>query len=411
MRYEFPVIETIDDVLPHIDEDHFVVAERDSYTVVNYRMLKDTTFPPIGGEDDVRNKVRRECRGMVFYPDGRIMSRRFHKFFNVGEREETLPGNVDLSEKHTVLEKLDGSFVTPLDIDGTVMMGTKMGLTDVALAADDWVMEYGNDDYTGFMELAIRCGLTPIFEFCTNRYRVVVDHPAERMVLLAIRSNVTGTYMNYDAMDRFMMKFFRGVEVVGVAHHAYQEGHRVNDLDAFSRWAAGQTDVGEGFVIRFEDGHMLKAKTEEYVRIHRTKDRIRQERNLVDVIVNGQLDDLVPFLMKDDLERIRKYEENFHLDLEEAIYEMEVTIERIIREGMNRKEFALGIGADMRKPLRSAIFSAWYDRGLLGYGVCEDKLTEFIRERTHNNRRFEEVRCLFPDCEWSHGVFTGTTEV
>ena len=66
--------------------------------------------------------------------DGNILSRRFHKFFNVGEREETLIDKIDLNQPHTILEKLDGSMVTPIinPDTGELFWGTKMGRTDIS---------------------------------------------------------------------------------------------------------------------------------------------------------------------------------------------------------------------------------------------------------------------------------------
>ena len=48
MHYEFPIIRHINDVLPHVQENKsFIVAERDDYTVINYVMMGNDTFPPI----------------------------------------------------------------------------------------------------------------------------------------------------------------------------------------------------------------------------------------------------------------------------------------------------------------------------------------------------------------------------
>jgi hypothetical protein len=36
---------------------------------------------------------RRECRGIIFHAEtGALLARRYHKFFNVNELDETLPG-------------------------------------------------------------------------------------------------------------------------------------------------------------------------------------------------------------------------------------------------------------------------------------------------------------------------------
>ena len=48
MFYEFPLIEKLDDVLSAIEgRSEFVVAEREGFTVVNYIVAMDDTFPPI----------------------------------------------------------------------------------------------------------------------------------------------------------------------------------------------------------------------------------------------------------------------------------------------------------------------------------------------------------------------------
>ncbi len=81
MNYCFPEICHINDVLPHIEgRDEFVVAEREGYTVVNYVVAMADTFD-MTGPDDLGGAIRRECRGLIFGPDGALMSRPFHKFF------------------------------------------------------------------------------------------------------------------------------------------------------------------------------------------------------------------------------------------------------------------------------------------------------------------------------------------
>lgn len=56
--------------------------------------------------------IRRELRGLIFSAkDGTVISRRFHKFFNVGELPETQPEKIDMKVPFVVLEKLDGSMI------------------------------------------------------------------------------------------------------------------------------------------------------------------------------------------------------------------------------------------------------------------------------------------------------------
>jgi len=139
MRYQFPVIRHISDVLPHIEgRDEFVVAEREGYTVINYVVAMADTFN-MSGSDDLTGAIRREGRGLIFDRDGNLMSRPFHKFFNVNEREETQTHVVDMSQPHVIMEKMDGSMIRPILVDGYLRLATKMGVTDVAMQAETWL--------------------------------------------------------------------------------------------------------------------------------------------------------------------------------------------------------------------------------------------------------------------------------
>ena len=205
MNYEFPVIQHLDDVLPAIEgRDEFVVAKRDWGTVVNYLVSMADTFPEVrttGGSVKMREEadrikaIRRECRGLLFYPDGRIMSRRLHKFFNVNERDETAAHKIDLGQPHVILEKLDGSMITPVYTDAGVRWGTKMGITTVSMLAEEFVAQ--RPQYQRMAEWCLENGKTAIFEWTSRKQRIVVDYPEDNLVLIAVRDNVTGEYLPY----------------------------------------------------------------------------------------------------------------------------------------------------------------------------------------------------------------------
>lgn len=76
-------IEHIDKLLPHVqDRKDFIIAKRDGYTVIDYGFVDNDTFD---------HPARVQCRGIKFGPDGRILARPFHKFFNLGERANLRP--------------------------------------------------------------------------------------------------------------------------------------------------------------------------------------------------------------------------------------------------------------------------------------------------------------------------------
>ena len=289
MKYQFPVINTINDVLPHLDgRKEFVVANRGDHIIINYAVAFADTFCPVTTLGDA---IRRECRGLIFdAKTGKIIRRPYHKFFNVGEKEETDPKIIDELIDAISLEKLDGSMIAPFRIGADIRWGTKMGDTDVAKMVLPFLER--NPDYIEFADTAIMSGYTPIFEFCSRQQRIVVDYEVERLVLTAMRSTIHGRYMEYE-------KLLRVVEGTNV---------EVVQPLVFDRDALGV----EGVVIRLSDGHMAKMKAESYMRIHRAKDKITVEKNAVDAILNNEIDDLLPELGQEDRDRVNALSAALH---------------------------------------------------------------------------------------------------
>jgi RNA ligase len=197
MNYAFPEIRTIDDVLPHIaGRDELNVNDKGDYITVNYAVAFEDTFA-MSGPDDLGGAMRRECRGLKFYPSGEIAARPFHKFFNIGEREETQPHVLNFGSDHKIMTKADGSMVHPILIDSDIRWCTKAGITDVSEIAERFIEN--NRKYRYFALACIGRQLTPIFEYVGPHNKVVLDYKEENMVLLAVRHNITGNYMDIGA--------------------------------------------------------------------------------------------------------------------------------------------------------------------------------------------------------------------
>ena len=196
MNYQFPKIRCLDDVLPAIaGYDEFVVSDKDDFIVVNYVVTTDKTFV-MTGPDDLDGAIRRECRGLKFSPDGRIMARPFHKFFNVNEREETQVHNLKWSNHngHVITTKLDGSMIHPVTMKtGDIRWATKMGITTVAMQAEEFIAQHVR--FQVFAEICRIYKWTPIFEWTSPQQQIVIRYPEDSLTLLAVRENVTGKYL------------------------------------------------------------------------------------------------------------------------------------------------------------------------------------------------------------------------
>lgn len=380
MKYNFPVIQKIDDVLPHIEgSSEFVVAEKKGYTVINYVVQTNDTFPSMeiaGGSAKMRsermltNAMRRECRGLIFDTTGRLISRPYHKFFNIGEREETMPNKIDLSGV-VVFEKLDGSMIRPFYVDGVLRLGTKMGVTDIAVEAENWLKSQSNSrELIKELELFVNADMTPIFEWVSPSNKIVLRYDDSDLVMTALRFNTTGTYLPIPKVSLF------------TSAKSYTAPNDIMEYIKDTREATGI----EGFVFRSSEGHMHKLKCDEYVRIHKVKDDINNDKNILALIINNELDDILPIIDEEDRRKVREYEVEFwktyHLKvkrLEEAAIK-----EKNLCDG-DKKRFALERSKEYNSNDKSIIFR-FFD----GADV-EEEIMNRVEASTSRNVKYDEM--------------------
>jgi RNA ligase len=375
MNYIFPEIRTINDVLPHIEgREEFIVAEREGYTVINYVVAMTNTFD-MTGPDDIGGAMRRECRGLIFDADGNLMSRPFHKFFNVNERAETQTHEIDMSQPHVIMEKMDGSMIRPILVDGYLRLATKMGVTNVAMDAEAWLA--GQDpSMKEWLRFYIDNGYTPIFEWVSPFNQIVIAYEEADLVLLAIRNNVTGEYLDLvEELTEIRCPFNV------VRSYGSMDGDILEYIDR-QRGKEGR----EGDIIRFADGHMLKVKNDWYVRIHKTIDRITFDRNIVNLIINEEVDDVIPMLPAVQVDRIRDFEKRFW-----AAFKQKEN--RLLGQRMNasqtydddRKRIAL----EMVPNLEDKADAAFIFRMLDGSNI-RDLLLDHVRKNIFSNTKWND---------------------
>jgi RNA ligase len=400
MNYQFPFISHISDVLPAIEgRNEFSVAVKEGYTVINYNVMMSDTFPDVlvdpSWQDqdsgwtvdyDYKAAIRRECRGIIFdSATGDIIRRPFHKFFNVNEREETQEYVVDLSRPHTILEKLDGSMISPFTVNGDMIWGTKMGATDVAKPVEEFVKN--NPQYDKFARVCMEDEVwVPIFEWCSRKQRIVLDYKEDQLVLTAMRHLNTGAYASYGQLINA-----GGLYNIPVVR-AFEPQ---TDMKAFIEYTRGLEDL-EGFVVRFDDGHMLKLKCHWYIQIHKAKEAILQDRNIVELILDERLDDIKAHLPIEDRDRLDQFEDDFNksvVGIVQTIVEAHVHLKI---SGMDRKTFALSEANKFDKFVRPILFSIFDDDYM-------PNLYPMVRNMIRNNLtktvKYEAIRDV-----WFRGV-------
>jgi len=391
MHYKFPIIERIEDVLPAIqDRDEFVVAERDRYTVINYNVGYADTFD-IDENDLMENHgemipkgiMRRECRGLIFDVNGDIMSRPFHKFFNVSEREETQLHNLDMSKPHVIMEKMDGSMVRPLYLDGRIQLATKMGVTDVAEEALEYLLSRSDAaEITVWMQRMIAAGITPLFEYVSPKNQIVIEYEEPDLVLLALRNNRNGLYIPFpEYREDSITSIPRGI--TQVPEYGSVDGG-LEEYVARQRESEGR----EGDIIRFADGHAVKVKNDWYVRIHKVKDKIRTDRHILALLLENELDDVYPHLDERDYERVKQYERDFHRLYHEKLVELDQVVNDLITDAEgDRKRLATEVlpASDLDQRQWRFVFAHADGKDL------NDLLMEHVRKNLGNTRKYLEL--------------------
>lgn len=390
MIYEFPTIRTIDDVLPIIEgREEFSVTEKTYGKVINYHINYEDTFPPI---TDEASKILRECRGMIFNHEGVLIRRPLEKFFNVGEKEFTKIENIDWEQPHTIYEKLDGSMIVPFLLDGHVRFGTKAGITDVSMQAEVFVAK--NPQYLMLSEILLKEGFNPIFEWCSRQQRIVIDYPEDMLILLAIRHIESGEYAPIEFLHQLQLSWLMTGKGLIKVVDTY-EGTAEN-MEALIAETRGAKDI-EGYVVRFYNegrGTAVKVKADEYVQMHRCLDAIRFEKNIIQLIVNDQIDDLLPTMAEDKRKVVMEYQKELLQGIRgmaEAIcIEMVQQYERCNNE---KKMFAISHSANYNPIVRSIMFANWQSGNDL-YGNVYSSIIKTIKQNCGSQTGIDKIRIL-----------------
>ncbi|MEM9097638.1 MAG: RNA ligase [Pseudomonadota bacterium] len=353
----------IEDVLPHLVEGHGIfVNRRPSYQVIDYGFVVDETFS---------SEVALQCRGLKFDEDGVIIARPFHKFFNIGERED--PKEMDWTRPHVVLDKLDGSMIHPARINGELVFMTRAGVTDHARAA----LAFASERVLKLCDAELNAGRTPIFEFTGPENRVVVLYETPALTLLASREILTGRYLGLADLEALARAF--DVPLV-------QQFGTVDDVTRFV--AEGRALEGvEGYVVAFEDGHRVKLKAEAYALRHKALSAVHLEKNVLQWITAEALDDVLPLLNDDAAALVADYKRQVDNAVAAAVEQIEhVTT---AQDGKSRKELALAVQAELPKHLRSAAFAVVDGRS------ARDAVMKHLSWAAHSQPRVDQVRPFY----------------
>jgi hypothetical protein len=143
----------------------------------------------------------------------------------------------------------------------------------------------------------------------------------------------------------------------------------------------------EGFVVAFEDGHRVKIKADEYVRIHKVLDRVRFDRHIVELILTEKLDDAAPLLPQHESDRVREFADRFGKQLHQLVEKYERYWNTVAASGLDRKRYA----QEWMPTIKSNDpFAVAYVFGRFGDRDGRTMILDHIQKHTSTNTKWNE---------------------
>jgi T4 RnlA family RNA ligase len=206
------------------------------------------------------------------------------KFFNVNQVAETQINLLYDKKIVNVTGKEDGSLIAFMQLpNGHVFAKTQAGWNnDQSIAAMKIYNE--NESIKKHVNKYIAAGYTPLFEYVSFDNRIVLKYNVKELRLIGIRNNTDGKYISASTL------FIKDIPTVKTM--------QFESLDEIVNMLKDAEDI-EGVVIEFDDGMMVKMKTEWYFNLHaiRTENIFREDyviKNYLEQTLDDVLGELNP---------------------------------------------------------------------------------------------------------------------
>ncbi len=150
----------------------------------------------------------------------------------------------------------------------------------------------------------------------------------------------------------------------------------------------------EGFVVRWEDGSMVKIKADEYCLLHRSKDELMHEKNVISIIVEGKADDFRVLLTEPDRLKFEEFELSFWQNFYETVQNTCMVIEEYNHKKYSRKDFAILSQNWKNNTARSLCFQ-FFDEKLVAHQDVRKELLKTIAKNCGSQSNVDKVRALW----------------
>lgn len=276
------------------------IVQRDEFCLLSYSLIK-------GGDIDIfdnPDSIYRDLRGTVVdLKREKLVLLPFHKFFNIGEIQEssieTVIEKIKNADTVEITDKMDGSMISISCYEGDIFVAGSGSLSEeknprileakAYLTKDHIAMIKQYDNFTFMFELI---GKEP----------QIVQYPRDRwgLYLTGARGKVTGNLMTYFELSQLAGSY--GIPMVRIEKITFDEmislRNKYNCLEK------------EGWVLRVDDT-LYKVKCEDFINMHRLAST--NPNGILNLWREGKLDDIKSRMSDSMREYVERYTDRFHI--------------------------------------------------------------------------------------------------
>jgi len=215
------------------------------------------------------------------------------KFWNVNQVPETQLDKLKDLKITSIYEKVDGSIVTFVMLpNGKIYTKSKMSFkSEQAVLAHEIFLN--NKSINTFVTYCLQNNLSPVFEYVSSSNQVVLHYSTEDIILLRVRNNTTGEYLNLTEFN-----------TDGITK-SIDYTSKYKNLDELIVAMETLENI-EGFVVQFNHNYHVKFKTKWYFQHHKLYTNSLNFNNLlIELILDNKIDDVISQIQLDEFKLIQ----------------------------------------------------------------------------------------------------------
>ena len=345
--------------------DNFVEQNKHFYckeTEINNRKIYLYNYILADYEAFQNEPLSRELRGLVFVetPNGYERFLSVPKFFNINEIPETQYNSLKHKLVKSVRDKLDGSLITPIKIDGDIVMKSKGSLNSPQSEMAQEIVD-NNPELKFFILDCYDNNFYPFFELIGFENQHVVEYNIEKQLdLIQVRTQ-EGNFVDLDKFD-----------------YPYKSKELFHTIDELLELQKTEKNI-EGWVVYFEDDQIVKIKTEDFFIKHKIKEQSDSFKDVLKAILNEDLDDILSVVPETKKEKLLNYNKVVTDYIIETIQEIQEIVNTT--KDLTKKEFAIKY---KNHPYFSVLMSVKKGKDI------KETLIEYILKRNSKEQKAKE---------------------